>query len=327
MTNANKNLHQAKRAKKDEFYTQLTDVESELFHYRHHFKDKVVYLNCDDPVESAFWTYFSLNFDFFGLKQLTSTHYDPDKPTYRLDLYEYDTEPVKTPLEGNGDFRNPESIKILEEADVVVTNPPFSLFREYLAQLIEYGKEFVIMGSLNAITYKEVFPLIKDGKIWLGIQSGAMTFKIPKDRAGKVSSAWTDENGVSWQKLGNIVWFTNLDHKRRHEEILLWTSYNPDLHPKYDNYDAIEVSRVKDIPDGYTGAMGVPITFLGRHNPDQFEILGSRRWAKKQELLDLYCGEVDPPENDKKTLIDGRETYDRIFIRHRNPAVSQPLAA
>ena len=268
----NSNLHAAKTAKNDEFYTRLEDVERELFHYREHFRDKTVLLNCDDPKWSAFWRYFHLCFKFLGLKKLISTHYEPDgSPSYAL-IYENpngiqeldnDVEIGTTiPLKGNGDFRSPECIEFLKEADIVVTNPPFSLFREYAAQLVEYGKQFLIIGNKNAITYKEVFPLIKDGTLWLGITSPA-EFSIP-------------ETGVAKKLNGLTRWFTNLEHKKRHEPIILWREYakTPEMFPRYDNYDAINVDKVCDIPIDYDGVMGVPITFLDKWNPEQFEIVG-----------------------------------------------------
>ena len=271
----NSNLHAAKTAKNDEFYTTLQDVEKELFHYREHFRDKTVLLNCDDPKWSAFWRYFHLCFKFLGLKKLISTHYEPDgSPSYAL-IYENpegiqeldnDVEIGTTiPLKGNGDFRSPECIEFLKEADIVVTNPPFSLFREYVAQLVEYGKQFLIIGNKNAITYKEVFPLIKDGALWLGIYA----VKEFRQTDGTI------------KKFGNIGWFTNLEHKKRHEPLILWREYakTPEMFPRYDNYDAINVDKVCDIPIDYDGVMGVPITFLDKWNPEQFEIveLGNSR--------------------------------------------------
>ena len=240
----NKNLHAAKRNKNDEFYTQLTDIERELCHYKEHLEGKVIFCNCDDPEESAFWKYFSSNFDVLGLKKLISTHFETDKPSYKLELIKdvngdgkiNGLDIIKTTLKMNGDFRSPECIEILKEADVVVTNPPFSLFREYVAQLIEYNKKFLIIGSMNAITYKEMFTLIKNNKLWLGCNS-VKEFKLPTGDT---------------QKFGNITWYTNLSHKKRNEKLILYKLYNPEEYPKYDNYDAIEVSKVKDIPMDYT---------------------------------------------------------------------------
>lgn len=263
---ANKNLTRAKKVKNDEFYTQYDDIEKECERYRDQFYGKIIYCNCDDPESSNFFLYFANNFKFFGLKKLITTHYDAEKPTYKLELTEEMIEDgavtaecaKKTLLKGNGDFRNQESIELLKEADIVITNPPFSLFREYVAQLIEYDKNFLIIGNDNAITYKEIFKLIKDNKIWLGY-TRVKEFVQP---SGEV------------KKFGNIGWFTNLETEKRHQELILYKKYNPEEFPKYDNYDAIEVSKVVDIPQDYDGVMGVPITFLDKFNPDQFEIVG-----------------------------------------------------
>ena len=234
------NLHKAKDAKNDEFYTQLEDVSRELMHYKGHFKDKVVFCNCDDPTWSAFWKYFHLNFEVLGLKKLISTHYDREKLTYKM-IYEggndNDVEAgEKIPLEGNGDFRNAECVELLKEADVVVTNPPWSLFRDYLAQLLEYGKEFLIIGNKNAITYKETFPLLKDNLVWLGYNSPS-EFNTPEGISNKVSG------------LGR--WFTNLDIKKHHDKLYLYKKYSPEEFPRYDNYNAINVNKVADIPEDY----------------------------------------------------------------------------
>jgi len=253
---ANKNLHKAKAKKNDEFYTMLTDIEKELMHYRPHLKNKVIFCNCDDPVESNFWLYFKLNFEFLGLKKLISTHYSEEHSTYKLEFDGVNT--IKTELEGNGDFRSPEAINILEESDIVITNPPFSLFREYVAQLINYKKDFLIIGSFNAITYKEIFPLIKTNKLWLGISPRSMKFQTPSKDI----------------KLVNTIWYTNLEHSKRNEKIISYKEYSEVEFPKYDNYDAINIDKVKDIPKNYLGIMGVPITFLTKYNPEQFEILG-----------------------------------------------------
>lgn len=218
----NGNLHKAKDAKNDEFYTQLTDVSKELMHYKEHFKGKVVFCNCDDPTWSAFWKYFHLNFLALGLKKLISTHYDKNEPTYKMEYTggnDNDIEAgVKTSLEGNGDFRNAECIELLKESDIVVTNPPFSLFREYVAQLIEYDKKFLIIGNQNAVTYKEIFPLLKNDKIWLGNHCGDMAFMVPDDSEPRETRFWIDETGQKWRSLGNACWFTNLDVKYRHEK-------------------------------------------------------------------------------------------------------------
>lgn len=260
---ANANLHKAKDAKNDEFYTQLTDVAKELMHYKAHFKDKIVFCNCDDPTWSAFWKYFHLNFAELGLKKLISTHYDREEATYKMEYTggnDNDIEVgVKTPLEGNGDFKNQECLDLLDECDIVVTNPPFSLFREYVAVLMEHQKKFLIIGNKNAITYKEFFPLLKDDAVWIGCNS---------------PSEFSTPDGVTKKLNGLTRWFTNLDVAKRHEKLILWKKYTPGEYPKYDNYDAINVDKVSEIPCDYDGVMGVPITFLDKYNPEQFEIIG-----------------------------------------------------
>ena len=323
---ANGALARAKNAKRDEFYTRIDDVKQELDNYRDHFKGKVIYLNCDDPEYSAFWQYFSYNFELFGLKKLIATHYEHDGSSSYKYVYEQkddagDPKVVKTKLNGNGDFRSEECIELLKESDIIATNPPFSLWREYIAQLIEYDKKFTIIGNQNAITYKEVFPLIKDGVIWLGNTTNkTMWFAVPEGYELKEGN-YKVEFGRYLVKVPAISWFTNLKISKPHEELVLTKFYadNEDHYPKYDNYNAIEVSKVKEIPMDYTGVMGVPITYLNNHNPDQFKILGSQRWAKSDELLEVYTGNSVPPESDKKTLINGKETYDRIFIINKNP--------
>jgi len=290
----NANLHKAKDAKNDEFYTQLTDVSKELMHYKQHFKDKTILCNCDDPTLSAFWKYFLLNFSALGLKKLISTHYDKTQPTYKMEYTggnDNDIEVgVKTTLEGNGDFRNQECLDILDEADIVVTNPPFSLFREYVAVLMEHEKKFLIIGNKNAITYKEFFPLLKDNKVWLGY-TNVKEFLQP---------------GGSIKKFGNVGWFTNLDVAKRHEKLILWKHYTTEEYPKYDGYDGIEVGHVADIPIDYNGVMGVPITFLDKYNPEQFEIVGLDRYTVPKEFL--VGGRV---------AINGKSKYARILIRKR----------
>lgn len=268
----NGSLTAASKAKEDEFYTQITDIEKELKHYKEHFADKIVFCNCDDPEESNFWKYFELNFNQLGLKKLISTHYDAEKPTYKL---EFDgSSIVKTDLSQNGDFRSPECIEILDECDIVVTNPPFSLFREYMTILLEHKKHFLVIGSQNNVTYKEIFPLLKNNEIWLGYNSGDMAFKVPSWYEPRATRYWQDETGQKWRSMGNITWFTNLDIQKRHEDLILYRQFNEEEYPYYDNYNAIEVSKVVDIPIDFDGIMGVPITFMDKYNPDQFEILG-----------------------------------------------------
>lgn len=255
-SSGNSKLSAARSAKNDEFYTRLEDIERELVHYRDHFRDKIVFLNCDDPEWSNFWRYFELNFDFLGLKKLVATHYHPINSTYKLEIVreaDGSRDVVRTELEGNGDFRSSESIAILEEADIVVTNPPFSLFREYVTQLMEFEKDFIIIGNMNAITYKETWRFIQEGRLWMGVTrtgTGQMWFRIPDGSPDKTGQKV--ENGVRYQTVGSSAWFTTLDHARRHEEIVLFREYDPTVYPNYDNYDAIEVSKVADIPVDYT---------------------------------------------------------------------------
>jgi len=325
-SNANRNLHQAKNAKKDEFYTQLTDIENELKHYRHHFKDKVVYCNCDDPRMSNFFHYFSYNFEDLGLKKLITTCYqnqnrdlfsqhDCEQAIYLE--YQGDTNQNRTPdvdeigvqyLKGDGDFRSAESIELLKQADIVVTNPPFSLFRDYVAQLIEYNKKFVIIGAYNAITYKEIFPLIKENKMWLGygFRSGNAYFKTPyyKEFAKGV---YNEETGLV--KFRNVTWYTNLDIAKRHEDLILYKTYTPEEYPKYDNYDAINVNKTKEIPMDYPGAMGVPITFLDKYNPEQFEILGCSYSYGRPKGWDTSIN--------MSGTINGKSIYKRLLIKNK----------
>ncbi len=282
---SNKNLHNANRAKNDEFYTQLSDIEKELRNYKAHLKDKTVFCNCDDPEESNFWNYFAQNFEHLGLRKLISTHYETEKPSYKLEIIrdvnkdgkinKLDT--IKTPLKQNGDFRSPECIEILKESDIVVTNPPFSLFREYVSQLFEYNKKFIIIGNQNAITYKEIFKLIKDNKVWLGqsIHSGDREFRVPDHYVIHSPSKRVDEHGVQYVRVNGVRWFTNMDYKERHDDLVLYKNYkgNEDEYPHYENYDAINIDKTKDIPMDYGGAMGVPITFLDKYNPEQFDIV------------------------------------------------------
>jgi hypothetical protein len=314
---SNKNLHKASQAKKDEFYTQLVDIEKELKHYKEQFRGKVVYCNCDDPFESNFFKYFAANFKELGLKKLITTSYvkspivggqlslfdikglepkgkepfkieitevpDADKDgAINLDDVEHLLKHNKnsaTTLKGNGDFRSEECIELLKKSDIIVTNPPFSLFREYVAQLMEYKKKFLIIGNDNAIKYKGIFELIKKGKVWLG-HNKVKQFRKPDG---------------SMQNFGNVGWFTNLCVVKRSEKLTLYKKYNPAEYPKYDNFDAIEVSRVLEIPKDYSGEMGVPITFLDKHDPEQFEII---------DLLNRY------------TLFDSQKTNEDVRLRH-----------
>ena len=341
---ANKDLNKAKAAKKDEFYTRLEDIELELKHYRHHFKGKKVLCNCDDPRCSNFFRYFTLNFEVLGLKKVIATCYknqDVDlfsqhtceKAVYQI--YEGDknhnrkvdeNEIEVKYLEGDGDFRSKECVALLEESDIVVTNPPFSLFRDFVALLVQYNKQFLIIGSQNAIKYKEIFPLIQANKIWLGTRSGNMEFTVPNDSEPRATRFWIDKNGQKWRSLGNICWFTNLEHDKRHEELPLFKKYTPQEYPTYINFNAIEVSKVGDIPCDYDGLMGVPITFMDKYNPDQFEIIGmSLDLAEtRDEIRAWYLSR--PEEKQKRTgndafyiKKDGKlvRLYDRIVIRRK----------
>ena len=272
MAVTNKDFHKAIRNRKDEFYTQLTDIEKELRHYKEHFKGKIIFCNCDDPEESNFWRYFELNFDELQIKKLVATHFEAEKPSYKLELTAdidgdgkiTSKDIVKTPLKQNGDFRSPECIEILKEADIIITNPPFSLFREYVAQLMEYEKKFIIIGNQNAITYKEIFPLIRDNKIWYGvsIHSHGRDFRVPDDYPLKAYEFRTDADGNKYINVKGVRWFTNIDYEARHEDLILYKKYTPEEYPKYDNYDAIEVGKTAEIPCDYYGVMGVPICLL-----------------------------------------------------------------
>ena len=298
---SNNNLRSARRAKNDEFYTRLEDVEAELLHYKDHFKGKIVYCPCDDPTWSSFYLFFKREFEALGLSSLIATHYIPEGTSYKR---EYNgTDEIDTPLEGDGDFRSEECKAILDEVDIVATNPPFSLFREFVPLLTEKEKEFLVLGNNNAITYREIFPLIKGDKIWLGVNSNkTLEFKLHPSY-----NKWSrvDEEGNKYGKVPAISWFTNMAHNKRNAPLVLTetTMSNPE-YPKYDNYDAIEVSRVKDIPKDYYGAMGVPITFLSKYCPDQFEIVGI---ANNTRSIGCDC----------RTIIDGKPVYNRIIIKRR----------
>lgn len=380
----NADLHAAVKAKKDEFYTQLTDIEKEMRYYRKHFKGKTVLCNCDDPFESNFFKYFVLNFNRLGLKKLIATCYatspiagqqlslfdvvggeeeQRNKPYKAVVTKVYDVtgdggvdmfdvaelfkahENELVELEGNGDFRSEECLALLDEADIVVTNPPFSLFREYVATLMEHEKKFIIIGNVNAITYKEFFPLIRDNRVWIGasIHSGDRKFYVPDDYPLNASGCGIDEDGRRYIRVKGVRWYTNLDIKQRHEELILVKKYvgHEDEYPIYDNYDAINVDKVKDIPYDYMGVMGVPITFLDKYNPDQFELVAFRKgtdgkdlaytrereresartsgfsldeWETLNPSLTLLPGVIKNAEG----AIDGRRTYARILIRQIN---------
>lgn len=355
----NTSFSDAKQAKEDEFYTQLPDIERELKHYKEHFAGKVVYLNCDDPWVSNFFHYFSYNFEKLGLKKLIATCYK----SQNADLFsqndseqaiwlEYDGDKngnnVPDPeeigikqLKGDGDFRSAETIELLKQADIVITNPPFSLFREYVAQLMEYDKKFLIIGPWNAITYKEIFPLVRDNRLWLGygFQAGNAYFATPNP-GDYAKGVYDPDTGLV--KFRNVTWFTNLDISKRHEEVVTYQRYTPEAYPFYDNFDAIEVGKVADLPADYEGTMGVPITYLDKYNPDQFEILGittsydkqqSKKYPKQVQistdgtkkevgkLNDAPAMKVGVPPSGKTYYeVDGQLyvlSYHRILIRRR----------
>lgn len=331
---ANKNLRSAKTEKKDEFYTQLSDIEKELKHYKNHFKDKVVLCNCDDPRVSNFFHFFSYNFERFGLKKLIATCYKSqnidlfsENKSERAIYLEYtgdkngnnvpDVEEIGIKyLEGDGDFRSRECIELLKEADIVVTNPPFSLFREYVAQLVEYKKKFLIIGNLNALTYRDIFKLIKENELWFGhsIHSGDREFRVPEDYPLTAASSRIDEKGNKYIRVKGVRWFTNLDYTERHEDLLLFKKYSPEEYPTYDNYNAINVDVTKEIPMDYVGIMGVPITYIDKYNPDQFEILGMASSAGyNAEIVGIpFIG-----DKDARPLINGKNTYARVFIKNK----------
>lgn len=318
----NSSLTDAKRNIEDEFYTQLSDIEKELKHYTDHFRGKTVFCNCDDPEESNFWKYFELNFERLGLKRLISTHYETDKPSYKLEIVGdinkdgtvNNKDIIKTKLSQNGDFRSPEAIDLLKQADIVCTNPPFSLFREFVSQLMEYEKSFIIIGNQNSCTYKEFFPLLKDGKVWQGYGCGDMKFTVPDYYEPRETRFWIDENGQKWRSLGNICWYTNLDIKKRHEDIILYKKYSADEYPEFDNYHAINVDKVADIPSDYFDPMGVPVTFLDKHSQEQFEILDANDYRKTSSIPIKKHGLI----KDKDGSINGKPKYARILIRRKS---------
>ena len=342
----NKNLREAKRQKNDEFYTQLSDIENELRHYKDYFRDKVVYCNCDDPRVSNFFHYFSHNFEHLRLKKLiTACYKNQDRDLFsRHDSeraiwleYKGNTKGGRVPdiddigvhaFNGDGDFRSEETIKLLKRADIVVTNPPFSLFREYVAQLVKYSKKFLIIGNKNAITYKEIFPLIKDNRMWVGHtpMSKDLLFDLPQDLARELKA--TKKKGSSYRIIDGVVkgrsqsiWFTNLDHNKRHEDLILYKKYSPEQYPTYDNYDAINVDRTADIPMDWDGVMGVPITFLDKHNPTQFEILGvSYLWDDEFASHTFYDDYAEIRPDGTKTGMSGKKANGMAVIRGRSPS-------
>ena len=314
----NTDLNAAQTEKNDEFYTQLTDIEKELRHYRRHFRDKIVYCNCDDPTISNFYHYFHQNFRKLGLKQLISTCYKSqnremfsqhDKDT-AIGLRYDGTSLLASdfPLAGDGDFRSQECIDLLKASDIVVTNPPFSLFGEFLAQLIEFDKKFLIIGNMNATTYKAVFPLFQDNRIWYGasIRSGDREFGVPEHYSLTAANSRVDKDGNKFVRVKGVRWFTNLDHRKRRVGFPLYEKYSPEEFPQYDNYDAINVNKTKEIPMDYDGNIGVPTSFMDKYSPDQFEIIGT-----DSALLSRI--------NDSRGrfYLNGQRIFARIVIRHR----------
>lgn len=354
---AQKGLSAAKTAKKDEFYTQMMDIERELQHYWPHFRDKVVLCNCDDPYESNFFKYFALHFNHLGLKKLICTCYngspvqgnelmidfgdfseEPKKIAYKVEITEVkdmngdgavDLSDVQYLLKNNknilttlktGDFRDPECIELLKQSDIVVTNPPFSLFREYIAQLMEYGKKFLIVGHQNAITYKEVFPLIKENKVWLGygFKGAAAHFFSPYE-----DIATAGDHKQNMIRVSGVTWMTNLEIPKRNEELDLVCHYSPEEYPKYDNYDAVNICKTIDIPCDYDGYMGVPITFLDKYNPNQFEIIwqacGNTRASAPSSVLKELQYKPHPEDRGGCGVVNGKRQYARVIIRNKNP--------
>ena len=327
----NTSLNAAKMAKQDEFYTRRETIEDELQHYTSAFENKTVYCNCDDPLASEFWKFFVRVFRSWHLKKLIATHYDYNEKNYayKLELTgDGKSQPTVTPLPCNGDFRSAACIELLKEADVVVTNPPFSLFREYIGQLMTYGKTFLVIGNLNAVTYKEIFPLLMENKIWLGYYAGDMAFKVPDYYEPRATRYWQDKTGQKWRSLGNICWYTNLDIDKRHEQLdLRGNYYEPTKYPHYDNYDAIEVSKVADIPCDYANVMGVPITFMQHYSPDQFQIMGITDRQNTSGLrTKKYTADDTAKYNDLNAgsvlkMPDGsyKQVYSRILVKLKHP--------
>lgn len=345
MANKNVNLQNAKNTKDDEFYTTYETIEKEITHYTKHFVNKVVLCNCDDPFESNFCKYFLKNFNILKLKRLICTSYKTSKmiATQQITLFDENNEPLHQnqgyvldvkefcdiegeipdsiiydfinnsgaikKLKGDGDFRSDECIKYLKKSDIVVTNPPFSLFKEMVSELVKYKKKFLLIGNQNALTYKEIFPLIQKNKVWTGYQFGEMKFRVPNSSEPRSTRYWVDETGQKWRSLGNAMWLTNIDNERRHEVITLNHNYNPKDYPTYDTYDAINVKTINDIPCDYSGIMGVPITIINRYNSEQFEIVGEANHGSDNEF-DLF-----------KPTINGKSIFKRILIRNKRPKI------
>ena len=315
---SNKTLRSANKTKDDEFYTQLSDIEKELKYYRSFFKDKVIFCNCDDPLDSNFFKYFELNFYILGLKKLIATHFEKTKPSYKLENIRDDRENglitskdiIKTRLKQNGDFRSPECIELLKEADIIITNPPFSLFREYVDLLMEYKKDFIIIGNTNALTYKEIFKYLKDDKMRTGYTNFnvGMYFFVPDtyEKFHKIV------DGRKMVRVSTSCWFTSLPVQKHKEDIILYKKYNSEEYPKFDNYDAININKVAEIPMDYDGLMAVPITFLDKYNPNQFEVVDA---LNRYALLDIQnTNKKVQKEHSHTCNINGKPTYFRIVI-------------
>ena len=328
----NSNLHMSRSGKTDEFYTQLSTIEDELRHYRRYFRDKVIFCNADDPAigedgqdhfgdglggyTSNFFRYFQLNFHQLGIKKLITTHYVPKGASYKFEIVrtgnDNQAEPpeyIRTPLQGNGDFRSPECVELLKQSDIVVTNPPFSLMKEYVPLIQESGKQFLVLGNMNHITFKEIFHYFYDHKMWLGYNSGHFWFRVPDYYPAKNTDFKQDEAGRKWRRMGNICWFTNMDIEKRHEPLNLYMRYTPENYPKYDNFDAIHVEKVAEIPLDYFGIISVPITYFASHCDTQFEILGKLDGGTTNNPLDLA-----------KPILEGEAKYKRIAIRRKPEA-------
>ena len=336
MANRNTNLHKAKKDRDDEFYTTYETIEKELAHYIEQFRDKTVLCNCDDPYSSNFCKYFLQNFNVLGLKRLICTSYTPsffEQPNLfesfgynspkglLLDITQtanfdntilsegvssfLNSSNLVKKLNGNGDFRSPECIEFLKESDIVVTNPPFSLFKEMVSIILKYDKKFLIIGNQNALTYKEIFPLVQNNQVWTGYQFGEMKFRVPADSEPRATRYWVDETGQKWRSLGNAMWLTNLDNERRHENLNLTHRFNPIIHPTYDNYNAIHIRNITEIPFDYSGIMAVPITIINRYNSEQFEIIGEANHGSDNKY-DIF-----------KPILNGKEIFKRILIRNK----------
>ena len=339
MGNKNKGLTKAKKDKKDEFYTQLSDIERELKNYKSHFQGKIIYCNCDDPRVSNFFHYFSYNFEHLGLKKLITTCYK----NQQIDLFsrndcekavylEYfgdknnnkipDLEEIQvTYLQGDGDFRSKECIDLLRQADIVVTNPPFSLFREYISQLIQYKKKFIVIGHQNAISYRDIFSLMRDNQIWLGFGFKGAAGHFINSTYKNYATASDKRDGMI--RVSGVNWFTNLDIKKRHLDLILYKKFIPEDYPKYENFDAINVSKTKDIPLDYPGIMGVPITFMDKYNPEQFQIIGL---GIANSGLEIGVKPYKPEHKKYRKEVQRRGAVDGDLYMMINGIVSVPYA-